>query len=83
MDGPLWGHQVGPNAEKVIVLAKKTVVKVVMSREQRALFTFLAERLGISESEVMRLALMDYVKDLNFMSEALHRKKPSDGGTEY
>jgi hypothetical protein len=72
-----------PKAEKVIVLAKKTVVKVVMSQEQRELLALLAERLGTSESEVMRLALMDYVKELSLMSEVLHRKKPSIGGTEY
>lgn len=54
------------------------MVKVVLSREQREILVELATRLGTSESEAVRLALMDYVKELSLMSEALHRKKRGD-----
>ncbi|MGD6933734.1 MAG: ribbon-helix-helix protein, CopG family [Candidatus Bathyarchaeia archaeon] len=59
-------------------MARKVVVKVVLSREQREILVELATRLGTSESEAVRLALMDYVKELSLMSEALHRKKRGD-----
>jgi predicted DNA-binding protein len=59
----------------VVGLVRKAVVKVVLSKEQRELLTALAARLGTSESEALRLALMDYVKEVSLMSEALHRKK--------
>ena len=56
-------------------MVRKVVVKVVLSKEQREMLVELATRLGTSESEALRLALMDYVKELSLMSEALHRKK--------
>jgi hypothetical protein len=57
------------------------VVKVVLSREQRMFLMELSSRLGTSESEAMRLALMDYVKELRLISESLHtgRKQFGDG----
>jgi hypothetical protein len=51
------------------------VVKVVLSREQREILITLCSRLGTSESEAMRMALMDYVKELSLMSETLHKSK--------
>jgi hypothetical protein len=66
-------------------MARKVVVKVVLSREQREILVELATRLGTSESEALRLALMDYVKELSLMSEALHRKRgfsKGDGCTD-
>lgn len=56
-------------------MARKVVVKVVLSREQREMLVELATRLGTSESEAVRLALMDYVKELSLMKEALHKKR--------
>jgi hypothetical protein len=56
-------------------MVRKVVVKVVLSKEQREILVVLATRLGTSESEAVRLALMDYVKELSLMSEALHKKK--------
>lgn len=56
-------------------MAKKVVVKVVLSHEQREILLELASRLGTSESEAIRMALMDYVKDLSLMKEALHKKR--------
>lgn len=58
-------------------MTKRVVVKVVLSKEQRAILMELSTRLGTSESEAMRMVLMDYVKDASLMSETLHRvKKP-------
>jgi hypothetical protein len=56
-------------------MARKVVVKVVLSREQKEILGELSSRLGTSESEAMRMALMDYVKELSLMSETLHRKR--------
>jgi hypothetical protein len=56
-------------------MARKCVVKVVLSKEQRAILTELARRLGTSESETLRMALMDYVKELSLMKESIHRNK--------
>ena len=55
-------------------MVRKVVVKVVLSKEQRELLTVLATRLGTSDSEALRLALMDYVKELSLMSESMHKK---------
>jgi hypothetical protein len=54
-------------------MPRKCVVKVVLSKEQREILIELARRLGTSESETLRMALMDYVKELSLMKESLHR----------
>ncbi|MCW4007481.1 MAG: ribbon-helix-helix protein, CopG family [Candidatus Bathyarchaeota archaeon] len=54
-------------------MPRKCVVKVVLSKEQRAILSELAKRLGASESETLRLALMDYAKELSLMKESIHR----------
>lgn len=59
-------------------MARKLVAKVVLSKEQKQILTELSTRLGTSESETIRMALMDYAKELNLMSETLQRKRPLD-----
>ncbi len=54
---------------------RKCVVKVVLSRQQKEILCELARRLGTSESEMLRMALMDYAKDLNLIKEAMLREK--------
>jgi hypothetical protein len=54
-------------------MPRKCVVKVVLSKQQREMLSDLASRLGTSESETMRMALMDYAKELNIMQERIHR----------
>ncbi len=61
--------------EKKSKLVRKCVVKVVLSKEQREILTELSVRLGMSESEALRLALMDYVKELSLMAETIHKNK--------
>jgi hypothetical protein len=68
---PIGGYKL----EKVIEMPRKCVVKVVLSKEQKAILTELARRLGTSESETLRMALMDYVKELSLMKESIHRGK--------
>jgi hypothetical protein len=56
-------------------VARKCIVKVVLSKEQKAILCELSRRLGTSESEMMRTTLMDYAKDLNLVAESVHRMK--------
>jgi hypothetical protein len=56
-------------------LARKLVAKVVLSKQQKEILTTLSTRLGTSESETLRMALMDYAKELNIINETLHPKK--------
>ena len=49
------------------------MVKVVLRNEQRAMLKELASRLGTSESETLRMAFMDYAKELSLMKERIHR----------
>ena len=62
-----WGHLEG--------MVRKCVVKVVLSKEQREILVELSTRLGTSESEAMRMVLMDYAKEVSLMKETLHRRK--------
>ncbi len=56
-------------------MARKCVVKVVLSYEQKAILCELARRLGSSESEMMRMAFLDYAKSLSLMTETVHQGK--------
>jgi predicted DNA-binding protein len=44
-----------------------------MSKEQKEILDILASRLGTSQSETLRMALMDYAKELSLMKERIHR----------
>jgi predicted transcriptional regulator len=57
----------------VIDMPRKCVVKVMLSKEQKEILNELARRLGTSESETLRMALMDYAKELSLMKETIHR----------
>jgi hypothetical protein len=54
-------------------MPRKCIVKVVLSREQKEILSELARRLGTSESETLRMALMDYAKELSLIRERVHR----------
>jgi hypothetical protein len=56
-------------------MPRKCVIKVWLSKEQREILSELARRLGTSESETLRMALMDYAKELSLMKESIHRGK--------
>ena len=63
-------------------MARKLLVKVVLSKEQKEILLELSTRLGTSESEAMRMALMNYVKELGLISEMLHHTTWSRNSTE-
>jgi len=54
-------------------MPRKCIVKVVLSKEQKEILNELARRLGTSESETLRMALMDYAKELSLIREMVHR----------
>jgi len=59
-------------------VARKVVAKVVLSVQQKAILTELSRRLGTSESETLRTALMDYAKELNLITETLRPIKSTE-----
>jgi hypothetical protein len=72
----LEAHPVGQAPEICVVdMARKCIVRVVLSKEQREILDELARRLGTSESETLRMAFMDYAKELSMMKESIHRVK--------
>jgi len=54
-------------------MPRKCIAKVVLSKEQKEILNELARRLGISESETLRTALMDYAKELSLITERIHK----------
>ena len=52
-------------------LPRKHVVKVLLSKEQREILKLIADRLGISESEAVRMAIMDYAKSISLIKEKI------------
>jgi len=54
-------------------MPRKCIARVVLSREQKEILNELARRLGISESETLRTALMDYAKELSLIRERMHK----------
>lgn len=73
-EGPSVGLPVGLVLKMGMGMARKMVVKVVLSKEQRQILVELASKLGSSESETLRLALMDYAKELCVITESFNRK---------
>jgi hypothetical protein len=59
-------------------VAKKVIAKAVLSKQQKQILTELSTRLGTSESETIRLALMDYAKELNLINQTLQKKRPKN-----
>jgi hypothetical protein len=52
---------------EVVLMPKKAVVKVVLSKEQVAFLEKTSKMFGLSQSEVLRMALMDYMKDIGLL----------------
>ncbi|MEM3553415.1 MAG: ribbon-helix-helix protein, CopG family [Candidatus Bathyarchaeia archaeon] len=57
-------------------MPRKRIVKVVLSAEQKEILEELSKRLGTSESETLRIALMDYAKELSLMKERVRKQAP-------
>ncbi|MEM3824306.1 MAG: ribbon-helix-helix protein, CopG family [Candidatus Bathyarchaeia archaeon] len=58
-------------------MPRKRIVKVVLSAEQKEILKELSRRLGTSESETLRMALMDYAKELSLMKERVRKQAPN------
>ena len=56
------------------MMSRKRIVKVVLSAEQKEILEELSKRLGTSESETLRMALMDYAKELSPMTERVRKQ---------
>ena len=54
--------------------AKKDIVKVVLSRQQREILQHIDTKLGQSESEIMRTAFKQYAKELSLITEKVQGK---------
>ena len=54
-------------------MPRKCIAKVVLSKEQKEILNELARRLGTSESETLRMTLMDYAKELSLVKERVHK----------
>ncbi len=55
-------------------MTRKVIVRVVLSKEQKQILHALKTRLGTSESEALRLALMNYAKDVDMIKEIMQEK---------
>lgn len=64
-------------------MPRKCIVKVVLSKQQREILDELARRLGISESETLRMASTDYAKELSLIREKIHKMGNSNNLTKY
>jgi len=54
-------------------MPRKCIAKVVLSKEQKEILNELARRLGTSESETLRMTLMDYAKELSLVKERVRK----------
>jgi ribulose bisphosphate carboxylase small subunit len=73
----------GLNLKSDWEMPRKCIVKVVLSKQQREILDELARRLGTSESETLRMALMDYAKELSLVVEIIHRKTTPNDTTRF
>jgi DnaJ-domain-containing protein 1 len=53
-------------------VARRDIVRVVLSKQQREILRQISEKLGQSESEVLRMAFMEYAKSISLVTEKVH-----------
>ena len=53
-------------------MAKKYIVRVVLSPQHKELLDRICERLGQSESETLRIAFLQYAEKLSLVTEKVH-----------
>ena len=56
-------------------MPRKPIVKVILSKEQRQILEVVSDALGISASEAMRTAFMDYAKSLGVVSSYVNQRR--------
>jgi hypothetical protein len=56
-------------------VARKHIVRVVLSQQHKELLDQICEKkLGQSESETLRVAFLEYAKNISLITEELHRR---------
>jgi len=53
-------------------VAKKHIVRVVLSPQHKELLDRICLKLGQSESETMRVAFLEYAKSISLITEKVH-----------
>jgi hypothetical protein len=53
-------------------LPKRYVVRVLLSPQHKQLLDKICVKLGQSESETLRMAFIEYAKELNLVTEKVH-----------
>jgi hypothetical protein len=54
------------------MVAKKHIVRVVLSKQQKELLDRICQKLGQSESETLRIAFLEYAKSISLLTEKVH-----------
>jgi hypothetical protein len=54
------------------MVAKKHIVRVVLSKQQKELLDKICYKLGQSESETLRIAFLQYAEKLSLITEKVH-----------
>ena len=57
------------------LIAKKNIVKVVLSRQHKEILEDICRKLGQSESETLRMAFLQYAEKLSLITEKVHKTK--------
>jgi hypothetical protein len=55
-------------------VARKQIVRVVLSSQHKELLDQICETLGQSESETLRIAFLEYAKSISLITEKVHGK---------
>lgn len=55
-------------------MARKHIVRVVLSPQHKEVLDQICEKLGQSESETMRIAFLEYAKSISLITEKVHGK---------
>jgi hypothetical protein len=53
---------------------RKSIVRVVLSPQQKEILDAICRKLGQSESETLRVAFLQYAEKLNLVTEKVHGK---------
>jgi hypothetical protein len=53
-------------------VARKHIVRVVLSPQHKELLDRICQKLGQSESETMRVAFLEYAKSISLITEKVH-----------
>jgi len=55
-------------------VARKSIVRVVLSSQRKGILDNICRKLGQSESETLRIAFLEYAKSISLITEKVHGK---------